>query len=175
MCHIHLKPCIEEVIVSVIHSLSFSIKPFAQPPYPSLSGPVPQSIPSKCEVKICENFFKNPTKNEWKCFLNVFVCSIQVMSPWHLLLHHLLLQFQCGRTEPSPPLSCGCWSTQPSWRSRETQTTWVNINNKASHIQTWMDYWNGLVSIDTGPGWGQGRPGPDCKDSLFIFQITELR
>uniref|UniRef100_A0A8D3A9M0 TEA domain family member 3 b n=1 Tax=Scophthalmus maximus TaxID=52904 RepID=A0A8D3A9M0_SCOMX len=34
------------VIISLFHSLSFSIKPFAQPPYPSLSGPVPQSIPS---------------------------------------------------------------------------------------------------------------------------------
>lgn len=47
------------------------------------------------------------------------------MRPWHLLQHQLLLQCQCGRTGPSPPLSYGCWSTQPSWRSREIQTTWV--------------------------------------------------
>ncbi len=67
--------------------------------------------------------------------INICVCAIQVMSPWHLLLHQLLLQCQCGRTGQSPPLSCGCWSTQPSWRSRETQTMWV----------TWMDYKTGLA------------------------------
>lgn len=60
------------------------------------------------------------------------------MSPWHLLLHQLPLRCQCGRTGPSPPRSCGCWSTQPSWRSRETQTMWAKIFSHASHIETLM-------------------------------------
>lgn len=47
------------------------------------------------------------------------------MNPWHRLLHRLPPPCRCGRTGPSPPQSCGCWSTQPSWRSKETQTTWV--------------------------------------------------
>uniref|UniRef100_A0A8C3A0S4 TEA domain family member 3 b n=1 Tax=Cyclopterus lumpus TaxID=8103 RepID=A0A8C3A0S4_CYCLU len=40
----HYQP--PRLVVSLNHSLSFSLKPFAQPPYPSLSGPIPQSIPS---------------------------------------------------------------------------------------------------------------------------------
>lgn len=58
MCHSHLILMLySRVIVSLNHSLSFSIKPFAQPPYPSLSGPVPQSITSKYGSKICGKFF----------------------------------------------------------------------------------------------------------------------
>lgn len=49
----------------------------------------------------------------------------QVTNTWHLLLHRLPLLCPCGRTGPSPRRSCGCWSTQPSWRSKETQTMWV--------------------------------------------------
>lgn len=64
--------------------------------------------------------------------------GIQAMSPWHLLLHQLPLPCQCGRIGPSPPQSCGCWSTQPSWRSRETQTMWVKPFSHASRIDEWL-------------------------------------
>lgn len=92
-------------ILSANHSLSFSIKPFAQPPYPSLSGPVPQSITSKWATNLWHT-----SESSQKCqHLNVCVCvCIQIMSRWRLLLHHLPQRCQCGRTGPSPLLSCGC-------------------------------------------------------------------
>lgn len=98
-------------------------------------------------TRACRVLYRNPYqvsikwKAPWECFQmetrNYFskclcVWVIQLMSPWPLLLLHLLLLCRCGRTGPSPPLSCGCWSTRPSWRSRETQTTWVTMSNRAS-------------------------------------------
>lgn len=69
--------------VSLNHSLSFSIKPFAQPPYPNLSGPIPQSIPSKYQVKWKSvTFFFKETKlvNDIEmahchCFINICECA----------------------------------------------------------------------------------------------------
>lgn len=58
-----MRYCTVEVINSLNHSFSSSIKPFAQPPYPSLSGPVPQSIASKYKVKKNNIWFKDKNIN----------------------------------------------------------------------------------------------------------------
>ncbi|KAF3856655.1 hypothetical protein F7725_017378, partial [Dissostichus mawsoni] len=55
---------------------SHSIKSFAQPPYPSLSGPVQQSIPSKYEGTICEN-----KTNVTKIYLFLNVCYEALAPP----------------------------------------------------------------------------------------------
>lgn len=47
----HIWYCSAVACVSPHRSFSSSIKPFAQPPYPSISGPVPQSLSSEYQTR----------------------------------------------------------------------------------------------------------------------------
>lgn len=109
--------------VSPKHLLSSSIKPFAQSPYQSLSGPVPQCIPSKT------NFVHNVyILYDLLCdMLNICVFDVQVTSPWRHLPRPQLQLCQCGRTGLLPRQSCACWSTRPSWKSKGIRTLWVQF------------------------------------------------